>query len=85
LTVVVAGVNQHNKNKHLDVENGEGLGMDDNVLGLVGVEGGRAIHNRLLVGHLGLMLDMENAWQWQPTRPRASAGGKVVAHLQFLT
>ena len=59
MTVVVAGVNQHNKNKHLDVENGEGLGMDDNVLGLVGVEGGRAIHNRLLVGHLDLMLDME--------------------------
>ena len=59
MTIVVAGVNQHNKNKHLDVENGEGLGMDDNVLGLVGVEGGRAIHNRLLVGHLGLMLDME--------------------------
>ena len=59
MTVVVAGVNQHNKNKHLDVENGKGLGMDDNVLGLVGVEGGRAIHNRLLVGHLDLMLDME--------------------------
>ena len=34
MTIVVAGVNQHNKNKHLDVENGEGLGVDGNVLSL---------------------------------------------------
>ena len=59
MTVVVGGANQHHKNKHLDVENGEGIGVDGNVLSLVGVEGGHAIHNHLLVGHLDLTLDAE--------------------------
>lgn len=36
-----------------------GLGVDGNILGLVGIEGSSAICNRLLAGRLDLALDEE--------------------------
>ena len=59
---------KHHKNEHLDVEDGKGLGMDDSVLGLVGVEGSGTIRDSLAGG-------LDRPHERRPEWPCARAGG----------
>jgi hypothetical protein len=48
--VIVGGAIQHQRYENLDVDDGDGCGVNSGMLGLVGVEGGHAIRSGTLHG-----------------------------------